>query len=351
MMTKQFWRSKNTKIALTLGSIQLVISCCITKVEYILEDGRSLWTDRVKNLVMEFNTNKLSSSTKDNLETVRGMDKAYWKSIIAHKSLLFISVNLSKVWNTDRENSLMKMVWNIRVNGKKEKKTVLENSFLVWMKNTKELLIKDWKMDMELNISKTGISIKVSTWQENSTEKVLTIGAMVLFMKDNSKTEWEMAKGFGDLTTIMEIYTKDNMKMTWSMATEYTLGPTDLLTKVIFTKTKSMERESWFTKMEKFRTCNGRTVMLSQRQVSKLKYYQIQILGTSVSLCQPTRTSMLLNKSKKKKWGTKTRSSITKCWRPWNQVQFPICQRECLKQPIDPLTINKEIKSQDLSPS
>ena len=212
-MTKQFWRSKNTKIALTLGSIQLVISCCITKVEYILEDGRSLWTDRVKNLVMEFNTNKLSSSTKDNLETVRGMDKAYWKSIIAHKSLLFISVNLSKVWNTDRENSLMKMVWNIRVNGKKEKKTVLENSFLVWMKNTKELLIKDWKMDMELNISKTGISIKVSTWQENSTEKVLTIGAMVLFMKDNSKTEWEMAKGFGDLTTIMEIYTKENIKM------------------------------------------------------------------------------------------------------------------------------------------
>lgn len=62
-----------------MGLTQQAIFFCITKVEYILEDGRNLWTDRVKNLEMEFNTNKLSSSTKDSLGTVRGMDKEYWK--------------------------------------------------------------------------------------------------------------------------------------------------------------------------------------------------------------------------------------------------------------------------------
>lgn len=99
-------------------------------------------------------------------------------------------------------------------------------------------------MGMELNFLRMGISIKANTWQENSMEKDLTIGAMVRFMKGNSQTEWEMAKGFGDQTIIMEILIKDSMKTTWSMATEFIVGPMGLLIKEISTRTKSMEKEN-----------------------------------------------------------------------------------------------------------
>lgn len=47
------------------------------KVGYILEDGKSLWTDRVRNLEMELNTNRQNSFTKVNLEMAREMDKVF----------------------------------------------------------------------------------------------------------------------------------------------------------------------------------------------------------------------------------------------------------------------------------
>lgn len=216
----------------------------------------------------------------------------------------------------ERESSLIKMEWSIRANGRKEKKMDLGNLCWGWMKNMKEHLKKVWRMDMAHNFSRMVISIKVNTLQENSMEKVHTAGATVPSMKDNSKTEWEMEKAFGDRTTIMETRMKENTKMTWNMATEYIIGPTDLLIKEISAKIKNMVRVNWPIKMAKFQICNGIMAMSWQRQVTKPKWCRIQISGITASLCQLTRMSMLLNKDRRKKWRTRTRSSTTKCSKP-----------------------------------